>query len=74
MVDASTILKSVLEEVSPRRSILEEGEPIEIVGDKVTRVGRELEQEMKVELIACLKQNADIFARDIHDLTRIDWH
>lgn len=73
MVDASVALGvHVLEEPITRRSTLEEGELMEITNGKTTRAVSELEPEVKDELIACLKRNLDIFAKDVYDLTGID--
>lgn len=60
----------ILEELVPRKNTLEEREPVEIAEGKVTRVAGEL--GVKKNLIACLKRNEDIFAKDIHDLMGID--
>lgn len=62
----------VLEESTLKRSTLEEGELVEISEGKTTQVVAELEPKVKTGLISCLRCNSDIFAKDVHDLTRID--
>lgn len=60
-----------LEEANPRKSSIKEGELIEIGNGKMTQVASELELRVKESLIACLKRNMDIFAKDNHALTGI---
>lgn len=50
----------VLEEMTPRISTLKEGELMEIADNKATWVTRQLEPDIKVDLIACLKRNTNI--------------
>lgn len=61
-----------MEEVTPRRTTIEEGELIEILKEKVTRVASKLKPNVKYDLITYLRRNADVFAKDVHDLTRIN--
>lgn len=71
--DISAIFEvQVLEKVAPTRSILEEGELNEIVEGKATRVASELGPGVREDLIACLRRNAEVFARDVYDSTGID--
>lgn len=61
-----------MEEVTRRRDTMEEGELFEISKEKVTRAASELKLEVKDDLIACLRRNANVFAKDGHNLTRVD--
>lgn len=61
----------MLEEANPRKNDLEEGELIEIGHEKATWIASELELGVKASLIAYLRRNTYIFAKDVHDLTGI---
>lgn len=61
----------VLEEATLKRNTLEEGELVEIAKGKATQLANELEPEVKGKLIACLRKNSDIVAKDVHDLMGI---
>lgn len=73
VVNVSTIFEvQVVEEAIPTRSTLEGGEFMETVEEKVIRVTSKLGPEVNNNLVACLKRNVDVFARDVHNLTEID--
>lgn len=54
-IEALVIFEAhVLKEAAPRRSAIEEGDLVEIVGSKATWVAHKLEPKAKEDLIACL--------------------